>query len=107
MAQWTTTYTGLVSLLETYVEDTADEFSDNVQGIVNRAEERILRDLDLGLWTADQAISTAIGTATVTKPSAAHVLKALYYGTTPLLRRARGCVLPPFPTWSTPSPPSS
>jgi hypothetical protein len=89
MAQWTTTYTGLVALLNTYVEDTSDEFSDNVQGVINRAEERILRDLDLGLWTSDQAVSTAIGTATVTKPSAAHVLKALYYGTTPLLRRAR------------------
>jgi hypothetical protein len=89
MAQWTTTYTGLLALLETYVEDTSDEFSDNVQGVVNRAEERCLRDLDLSLWTADQSISTAIGTATVTKPTAAHVLEALYYGTTPLLRRAR------------------
>jgi hypothetical protein len=89
MAQWTTTYAGLVSLLETYVEDTSDEFSDNVQGVINRAEERCLRDLDLSLWTADQAVSTAIGTATVTKPTAAHVLEAVYYGTTPLLRRAR------------------
>jgi hypothetical protein len=89
MAQWTTTYTGLVALLETYVEDTSDEFDNNVQGLINRAEERILRDLDLGLWTSDQTVSTAIGTATVTKPTAAHVLKALYYGTTPVLRRAR------------------
>jgi hypothetical protein len=89
MAQWTTTYTGLVSLLETYVEDTSDEFSDNVQGVINRAEERILRDLDLGLWITDQSVSTAIGTATLTKPTAAHVLKAVYYGSTPLLRRTR------------------
>ena len=89
MAQWTTTYAGIVALLGTYVEDASAEFTDNAQGMINRAEERILRDLDLSLWASEQAVSTAIGTATVTKPTAAHVLKALYYGTTPLLRRAR------------------
>lgn len=89
MAQWTTTYDGLVSLLETYVEDTSDEYSNSVQGFINRAEERILRDLDLGIWTSDQSVSTLNGTATVTKPTAAHVLKSVFYGTNPILRRSK------------------
>lgn len=89
MAQWTTTYAGLVALLETYVEDTSDEFDGEAQGIINRAEERCLKDLDLSIWDADETASTVSGTATVTKPSAAHVLKGVFYGSTPLLRRSR------------------
>lgn len=50
MAQFTTTYAGLVSLLQTYVEDTSTEYASAVQGCINRAEERILRDLDLAIW---------------------------------------------------------
>lgn len=89
MAQWQTTYDGLIAQLALFTEDTSDEYTDNIQSFVNRGEERMLRDLDLSIWTSDQSVSTAIGTATVTKPTAAHVLKGVFYGSTPLLRRAR------------------
>ena len=37
MAQWTNTYSGLVSALQDYVEDTSSEYSAAVQGAINRA----------------------------------------------------------------------
>jgi len=52
MAQWTTTYADLIALLEDYVEDGSTEFASAVQGCVNRAEERLLRDLDLSIFNA-------------------------------------------------------
>lgn len=59
MAQWTTTYTGLLALVEDYVEDNSTEFTSAVQGCVNRAEERILRDLDLAIWNTTTTAATA------------------------------------------------
>lgn len=58
MAQFTTTYAGLVSLLQTYVEDTSTEYASAVQGCINRAEERILRDLDLAIWNITTSTTT-------------------------------------------------
>lgn len=60
MGQYTQTYNGLVSELQTYVVDTSSEFTANVQKIINRAEERVLRDLDLSIW------NTTISTTTTT-----------------------------------------
>jgi len=66
MAQFETTYANLVALLTDYVEDDSSEFSGMVQGAVNRAEERIIRDLDLVIWnfTAQGSTSDALGTLT-------------------------------------------
>jgi hypothetical protein len=68
-ASWTTTYSGLVTLLQTYVEDTSTEFTNNVQGIINRAEERVIRDVDLGLFDETQTSTTNSGQAYVSRPS--------------------------------------
>jgi hypothetical protein len=49
MAEWTTTYDDMVSQLETFVEDLSAEFVATVNGCINRAEERLFKDLDLSL----------------------------------------------------------
>ena len=61
MAQWTTTYADLIALLEAYVEDGSTEYADAVQGCVNRAEERLLRDLDLSIFNSVITDTTVIG----------------------------------------------
>lgn len=66
-SQWTTTYNGLLALLEDFVEDDSTEFTDNVLGCVNRAEERILRDIDLAIWNTTETASTANGVDNFTK----------------------------------------
>lgn len=65
MAQWSTTYPGLIALLETYVEDGSTEYEDAVQGCVNRAEERVLRDLDLAIFNVVANTTTSSGTASI------------------------------------------
>lgn len=67
MSQWTTTYAGLVSLLEDYVEDTSTEYVSAVQGCINRAEERCLRDLDLAIFNSATSTTTSNGVATTAK----------------------------------------
>jgi hypothetical protein len=66
MAQWTTTYAGLVSLLGTYVEDSSAEYTSAVGGCINRAEERIFKDLDLSIFNAITTASTVNGQGYIT-----------------------------------------
>ncbi len=68
MTQWTTTYSGLVSILEEYTEDDSTEFSSQVQGCINRAEERLLKDLDLSIFNKSNSTTTASGSSTTSKP---------------------------------------
>jgi hypothetical protein len=65
MAQWTTTYNGLSDLLETYVEDGSTEYESAKQGCINRAETRLLRDLDLDLFNVVAATNTSSGTSSI------------------------------------------
>lgn len=67
MSQWTTTYAGLVSQLKDYVEDTSAEYDSAVQGCINRAEERCLRDLDLSIFNTASTSTTSTGVATTSK----------------------------------------
>lgn len=67
MAQWTTTYSNLAALLEDYVEDDSAEFQGALQGVINRAEERILRDLDLSIWNTTQSSTTSDGVGDLVK----------------------------------------
>ena len=67
MAQFTTTYTTLVSQLEVFVEDDSSEFVSAVQGCINRAEERVLRDLDLTIFNTIQSTTTSNGAASTTR----------------------------------------
>jgi hypothetical protein len=61
MAQWTTTYAGIVALLGTYVEDASAEYTSAVGGCLNRAEERVFKDLDLSIFNTITTASTVNG----------------------------------------------
>jgi len=67
MAQYTATYDGLVSKMTSYTEDNSAEFSGEVKGMINRAEERIIRDLDLSLFNVTLSTTTSAGVGTYTK----------------------------------------
>lgn len=67
MAQFTTTYPTLIALLGAYVEDNSSEFTSAVNGCVNRAEERVLRDLDLSIFNTVSSTTTSSGQASTNK----------------------------------------
>lgn len=79
MASWTTTYTGLTSLLGTFVEDSSTEFTDAVQGIVNRGEDRVVRDLDITYFDERRSTSTASGVATIAREAGAVITQSIYF----------------------------
>jgi hypothetical protein len=67
VAQYTTTYDNLTGLLDDFTVDNSTEFQNAVQGIVNRAEERCLRDLDLSLFNKSVQTTTQAASQTITK----------------------------------------
>lgn len=67
MAQYTTTYTTLKTSVESFCEDDSAEFQAQFQNCVNRAEERIIRDLDLSVFNVTTSATTSSGTASYTK----------------------------------------
>ncbi len=67
MAQWTTNYAGLVALIGDFCEDSSTELTTNIQGIINRGEERCLRDLDLQYFEDWRSVSTAASIQSVAK----------------------------------------
>jgi hypothetical protein len=91
MAQWTTTYDNLVSLLETYVEDTSAEYVSAVGGCINRAEERIFRDLDLSIFNTITTASTVNGQGFITLSNTQAPVHSVYSTSLAdhLLRRSR------------------
>lgn len=78
MAQWTTTYSGLTSALRDYVEDNSTEYSSAVAGCINRAEERILRDLDLSIFNTVVSTSTSAGVASISKGFSESPVQSIY-----------------------------
>lgn len=67
MAQFQTTYAGLVAIIGDYCEDASSELASHVAGIINRAEERCLGDLDITYFDDRRTVSTANGVATLNK----------------------------------------
>lgn len=94
MAQWTTTYTALAALVGTYCEDASTELSDAMSGIINRAEERVLTDLDIDYFDDVRSVSTANGVATVAKTSDMITIQSIRLTATNefILRRGRDFV---------------
>jgi len=81
MAQFTTTYAGLKSLVQDFIEDTSDEYDSNFQTLLNAAEDRCINDLDLSIWNKTSTTSTADGINTITKPAEADLVRNLYDAT--------------------------
>ena len=67
MAQYKTDFDTLVALIKDYVEDDSQELQDMIKGAINRAEERLFRDLDLVIWNTPATGQTSNGTASVSK----------------------------------------
>lgn len=62
-----------LALLETAiknnVEDQGADFDDNIEDIIQRGEERCVRDLNLEIWKVVAAIVVVAGARTVSKPT--------------------------------------
>ena len=70
------TYATLKSAIQSWTEDDGTELSNELDGIITRAEEMIYRDADLTVFrNYDTATSTVAGTATISKPSGADVIR--------------------------------
>jgi hypothetical protein len=82
MAQWTTTYDELLDLLGTYVEDDSTEFASHVQGFINRAEERVLRDVDLEIWNVTTSASTNASEGSLVKSFSGAPVNDIWFSTT-------------------------
>jgi len=67
MAQYATNYTTLKTSVESYCEDDSSEFTAQFQNCVNRAEERIIRDIDLVVFNTVTSSTTSAGVATYSK----------------------------------------
>ena len=78
MAQYTTTFTALQTEMEEFVEDNTAEFQSNFQAMVNRAEDRVLKDLNLSIWNKTGSVSTADGVQTINAPTGADVVRNVY-----------------------------
>lgn len=65
--QWTATE--LTAKLQQFLEDDDLEFAGSIPDIINLGEIRVLRDLDLAMFSREQGYSTVVQTATITKPN--------------------------------------
>lgn len=81
MAQYTTTYAGLKSSVESFVEDDSAEFQAVFQNLVNRAEERVLRDLDLVVFNTTLSTTTSDGVGTYAKGFTDAPIISIYFET--------------------------
>lgn len=69
MSSYTTTYDNLVLELQTYVEDDSPEYVASQNDIINRAEDRVVRDLNLELFKTEEPITITAANPIVTKPA--------------------------------------
>jgi len=65
----TYTHTTLTAAIKAYAEDTDEDFVDNIDDFIGKAETRILRDLDLELFEAWSLVTISGSNREVTKPS--------------------------------------
>lgn len=72
------TYASLRTAIQKYAEDTDVEFSDNLDDFIAKAENRVLRDLDLELFEAWQTITVSGGNRQVVKPTDTIVVNSLW-----------------------------
>lgn len=63
------TYAELTQKLQDWLEDDDAEFVGSIDEVINLAEMRLWRDLDLSIFTAEDTVATAASTDTVTKPT--------------------------------------
>jgi hypothetical protein len=73
------TYTTLRQALLDYTEDDSDEFSSNIPNIIQNAQDRVQRDLDLEIFKQVTTGNFTAGTNLQTRPSTVLYISSLYY----------------------------
>ena len=63
------THTTLTAAIKAYAEDTDEDYVDNIDDFIGKAETRILRDLDLELFEAWSLVTVSGGNRQVPKPT--------------------------------------
>jgi hypothetical protein len=64
------TYTTLVAGIEAWLEEDGSEFTAAINDIIDLAEKRLARDLDLEIFRrTNSSVSMVVGAATITKPT--------------------------------------
>lgn len=63
------TYNGILAALQAFAEDDNTEFQTSIPDIIEMAERRVAKDLDLEIWHRSATAAMTIGVATVTKPA--------------------------------------
>lgn len=79
MAQWTTDYDSLVSLVQDQCEDATSELSSYIQGMINRAEEKCLQDLQLTYFDDRRTVTTGVGVGTLAKTADMITLQSVFF----------------------------
>lgn len=75
---FTLTYDDLVSAIQTWAEDSDSEFVAEIPAIIQRAENRVLRDLDLSIFEQDLGISVSASDRSVSKPTDAIFINEVF-----------------------------
>jgi len=76
------TYTQITTNLRDWLEDDSAEFTGSIDEVINLAEMRLWKDLDLSIFsTSGLTAPTALGITTVTKPISTDIVtwQSLYY----------------------------
>jgi len=73
------TYTSLIAMIQTWVEDNNTEFTTALDNIIGLGETRLIRDLDLEIFSTTSTGTFTVGSQSITKPSGVVALKSLYY----------------------------
>jgi hypothetical protein len=73
------TYNTLVSALQTVTEDTGSEYLAFIPTIIQLAEDKILRDLDLELFDTVTALAFTASNPLLTKPTGTITTRSLHY----------------------------
>jgi len=77
-----TTYTQLVANLQAWLEDDDAEFTGSIDEVITLGELRVLRDLDLAIFSLAGTTATAMGNVLIAKPGVAESVvtwQTIYY----------------------------
>ncbi len=72
-------YDALVTAIKNHAEDQGVAFANNVDTIIQLGEDRVVRDMPLIMFQHRDDVTITQGTQTVTKPSGALAIYAVYY----------------------------
>jgi len=69
----------LKTAIKNHVENQGSAFDDNIDTIIQRGEDRLVRDFDLEIFDSEQDITLTVDVATITKPASTIAPRTLWY----------------------------